>query len=76
MIKEGETTPEIFSDPLFVRSSTWVLSTSAIYNPRFEVYGWGEVVPHGFGVPYVAGFDGALGFLFLFSRLCSRLLNR
>jgi len=62
MIKEGETTPEIFADPLFVRSSTWVLSTSAIHDPHFQVYGWGEVVPHGFGVPYVTGFDDYLQF--------------
>jgi hypothetical protein len=60
MIQPGETAPALFSDPLFLRSSYWVISTSAIHHPNFEVYGWGEVVPDGFGVAYVAGQDGAL----------------
>jgi len=58
MIQPGETAPALFSDPLFLRSSYWVLSTSAIHHPNFEVYGWGEVVPDGFGIAYVAGQDG------------------
>jgi carnitine O-acetyltransferase len=57
-IKEGEPTPAIFSDPLYLRSSRWVLSTSAIFSKYFKVYGWGEVVPDGFGVAYMTGFDG------------------
>lgn len=60
MLKENEKLPEIYSDPLFQRSSYWVLSTSAIHNPNFEVYGWGEVVPDGYGIAYVAGFDGMI----------------
>lgn len=60
MIQPGETAPALFSDLLFLRGSYWVLSTSAIHHPNFEVYGWGEVVPDGFGIAYVAGQDGML----------------
>jgi hypothetical protein len=35
--------PAVFKDPLVVRSSHWVLSTSAISAKHFPVYGWGEV---------------------------------
>ncbi|KAF8329449.1 acyltransferase ChoActase/COT/CPT [Cantharellus anzutake] len=62
MRRPGEEVPELFTDNLFQRSKHWVLSTSAIYNPNFRVYGWGEVVPDGFGVAYVAGFDEFLQF--------------
>lgn len=63
LIKEGEEQPALFSDPLFTRSSNWVLSTSAIFSKHFDAYGWGEVVPDGFGVAYMTGFDGKPSFL-------------
>ena len=50
--------PELFSDPLYTRSSHWALSTSAIFSKHFDAYGWGEVVSDGFGVAYMTGFDG------------------
>lgn len=50
--------PALFKDPLYTRSSHWTLSTSAIFSSHFGVYGWGEVVPDGFGVAYMTGFDG------------------
>jgi len=57
--RKPEDTPEpLFDDALFQRGSTWVLSTSAIFSNHFPVYGWGEVVPNGFGVAYMTGFDG------------------
>lgn len=80
--KEGADTedkplPALFSDPVFLRSSNWVLSTSAVFSKHFPVYGWGEVsyvsgcfiqtliyrdylqvVPEGFGVAYMTGYDG------------------
>lgn len=56
--KEGEPVPLLFDDALFKRSSNWVLSTSAIFSKHFGPYGWGEVVPDGFGVAYMTGFDG------------------
>ncbi|KAF9071585.1 acyltransferase ChoActase/COT/CPT [Rhodocollybia butyracea] len=52
---ESEPLPALFTDPVFVRSSYWVLSTSAIFSKHFDEYGWGEVVPDGFGVAYMTG---------------------
>ncbi|EPQ56572.1 acyltransferase ChoActase/COT/CPT [Gloeophyllum trabeum ATCC 11539] len=57
-LRAGEPTPALYADPLFQRSSHWVLSTSAVWSKHFPVYGWGEVVPDGFGVAYMTGYDG------------------
>jgi carnitine O-acetyltransferase len=57
LAKKGEQI-ELFDDPVYKRSSNWVLSTSAIFSSGFRAYGWGEVVPEGFGVAYMTGFDG------------------
>ncbi|KAG8871965.1 Carnitine O-acetyltransferase mitochondrial, partial [Tulasnella sp. 331] len=63
VLKQGEAVPELFSDPLYVRGSTWILSTSAIFSPNFtRGYGWGQVVPNGFGVAYMTGFPDRLEF--------------
>jgi carnitine O-acetyltransferase len=43
LLQPGEEVPALFSDPLFLRSSYWVLSTSAVFSKYFSVYGWGEV---------------------------------
>lgn len=58
----------LFEDPVFKRSQHWVLSTSAVFSGIFEAYGWGEVVPDGFGVAYMTGFDGASPFIDRFPR--------
>ncbi|KAF8239327.1 carnitine acetyl transferase [Tricholoma matsutake] len=60
LLKEGEEVSALFTDPVFVRSSYWVLSTSAVFSKHFPVYGWGEVVPDGFGVAYMTGYDDRL----------------
>ncbi|KAH9851920.1 carnitine acetyl transferase [Lenzites betulinus] len=62
LVKEGEQMPEVFTNPVVKRSSYWVLSTSAIFSKNFGPYGWGEVVPDGFGVAYMTGFDDYLQF--------------
>ncbi|KAI0352129.1 carnitine acetyl transferase [Trametes cingulata] len=62
LVKEGEQMPALFSHPVVKRSSYWVLSTSAIFSKHFGPYGWGEVVPDGFGVAYMTGFDDYLQF--------------
>ncbi|OBZ74241.1 Carnitine O-acetyltransferase, mitochondrial [Grifola frondosa] len=62
LLKEGEQLPALFSNPVVQRSSYWVLSTSAIWSKHFGPYGWGEVVPDGFGVAYMTGFDDFLQF--------------
>ena len=59
MEKDEIGTVALFDDPVVKRSQHWVLSTSAIFSGVFEAYGWGEVVPDGFGVAYMTGFDGA-----------------
>ena len=66
MEKNEVGTIALFDDPVFKRSQHWVLSTSAVFSGIFEAYGWGEVVPDGFGVAYMTGFDGT----FLTSRFC------
>ena len=43
MLKEGESVPEIFEDPVVKRASRWVLSTSALFSAHLREYGWGEV---------------------------------
>ena len=43
MLKEGESVPEIFEDPVVKRASHWVLSTSALFSTNLREYGWGEV---------------------------------
>ena len=43
LLKPEEEAPRLFSDPLYLRSSYWILSTSAIFSKHFPVYGWGEV---------------------------------
>jgi len=59
LMKKNEVgTVALFDDPVVKRSQHWVLSTSAIFSGIFEAYGWGEVVPDGFGVAYMTGFDG------------------
>ena len=59
VMEKGEVgTVALFDDPVFKRSQHWVLSTSAVFSRIFEAYGWGEVVPDGFGVAYMTGFDG------------------
>ncbi|KAJ3552128.1 hypothetical protein NM688_g4315 [Phlebia brevispora] len=58
--KPDEKLPEMYNDPVYQRSNNWVLSTSAVFSKHFRPYGWGEVVPEGFGVAYMTGFDDYL----------------
>ncbi|KAF9785036.1 acyltransferase ChoActase/COT/CPT [Thelephora terrestris] len=61
MMEKNEVgTVAMFDDPVFKRSQHWALSTSAVFSGIFEAYGWGEVVPDGFGVAYMTGFDDRL----------------
>lgn len=52
-LKAGEPTPDFFKDPAFVLSSHWNLSTSQLSSEHFDGYGWGEVVPDGYGIAYM-----------------------
>ena len=51
-VKEGENAPDLFSHPLTARSKTWRVSTSHLTHPRFDSWGYGEVVPNGVGLAY------------------------
>ncbi|KAG6875761.1 hypothetical protein C0992_002501 [Termitomyces sp. T32_za158] len=42
-------------DETFVRSSHWELSTSQLSSPFFDGWGYGEVVPDGYGLSYAIG---------------------
>lgn len=52
MVQEGEDAPALYSDPLFGRSKRWRVSTSQLTHPRFNIWGYGEVVPDGVGLSY------------------------
>ena len=62
LLTSTDLSPSLFADALYARASRWVLSTSQLFSPHFTAYGWGEVVPDGFGVAYTAGFDDFLQF--------------
>jgi len=49
---EGESLPALYSNPVFVRSKTWRVSTSNLTHPLFVNWGFGEVVPDGLGLSY------------------------
>ncbi|KAF8939375.1 Choline/Carnitine o-acyltransferase-domain-containing protein [Dissophora ornata] len=51
--KSDEEVPALFADPVFSRTCRWRLSTSQISDDCFIAYGWGEVVPDGYGCAYM-----------------------
>ncbi|KAL1922551.1 uncharacterized protein VTP21DRAFT_10090 [Calcarisporiella thermophila] len=53
LLRPEEPKPSIFVDPAYSYSSHWFLSTSQLSSEHFEGYGWGEVVPDGFGIAYM-----------------------
>lgn len=52
MANEGEKDPLLYSNPVFCRSKRWRSSTSQLSHPRFNLWGYGEVVPDGVGLAY------------------------
>ena len=42
LLKDGESLPEIYTDPAFAKSSHWELSTSQLSSKYFEGWGYGE----------------------------------
>mmetsp|Transcript_3379 Transcript_3379/g.9408 ORF Transcript_3379/g.9408 Transcript_3379/m.9408 type:complete len:345 (-) Transcript_3379:1077-2111(-) len=52
LVRDGETAPDLYSDPLFVRSKRWRVSTSNLTHPKLDGWGYGEVVPDGVGLSY------------------------
>jgi carnitine O-acetyltransferase len=52
LLKDGEQLPALYQDEAFAKSSHWKLSTSQISSESFAAWGYGEVVPDGFGCAY------------------------
>jgi carnitine O-acetyltransferase len=52
LVKDGEVAPALYSHPLFIRSKRWRVSTSHLTHPKFDNWGYGEVVPDGVGLSY------------------------
>jgi carnitine O-acetyltransferase len=52
LVDSQEEPPELFSDPVFIRSKYWRVSTSNLSHPRIVNWGFGQVVPDGVGVAY------------------------
>ena len=52
MVAEGETAPDLYGDAVFARSKRWRVSTSNLTHPKFDGWGYGQVVPDGVGLAY------------------------
>lgn len=65
-LKDGEVAHELFSDPLFGYSGTWLISTSQLSSNYHDAYGWSEVNPIGWGLAYQVNND------FLHINVCTR----
>jgi carnitine O-acetyltransferase len=52
LVADGEATPDLYKDPVFIRSKRWRVSTSHLTHPRLDGWGYGEVVPDGVGLAY------------------------
>ncbi|KAI8905496.1 acyltransferase ChoActase/COT/CPT [Gorgonomyces haynaldii] len=61
LLNKNEEKPKLFSDPVFSQSCHWNLSTSQISSEYYQGYGWGEVVPDGYGIAYMVN-DNRLQF--------------
>ncbi|TFK23388.1 carnitine acetyl transferase [Coprinopsis marcescibilis] len=55
LLKSDEPVPAIYTDKAFGKSNNWELSTSQLSSPYFDGWGYGEVVPDGFGLSYSIG---------------------
>eukprot|EP00557_Chaetoceros_sp_GSL56_P014798 CAMPEP_0176487056 /NCGR_PEP_ID=MMETSP0200_2-20121128/5912_1 /TAXON_ID=947934 /ORGANISM="Chaetoceros sp., Strain GSL56" /LENGTH=829 /DNA_ID=CAMNT_0017883827 /DNA_START=759 /DNA_END=3248 /DNA_ORIENTATION=+ len=44
--------PYLYSDPVFIKSKTWRVSTSHLTHPNIDHWGFGEVVSDGLGIAY------------------------
>ncbi|KAF7314466.1 Carnitine acetyl transferase [Mycena kentingensis (nom. inval.)] len=55
MLKPDEPVPAIYTDKAYSYTSHWELSTSQLSSPFFDGWGYGEVVPDGYGLSYAIG---------------------
>ncbi|KAF9457441.1 acyltransferase ChoActase/COT/CPT [Collybia nuda] len=54
-LQPGEEVPALYKDETFTKSSHWELSTSQLSSQWFDGWGYGEVVPDGYGLSYAIG---------------------
>ncbi|CED84561.1 Carnitine O-acyltransferase CRAT [Phaffia rhodozyma] len=55
LLKEGEQMPELFTDVAFGKTNHWEMSTSSLLSDYLDGWGYGEVVPDGYGLAYSVG---------------------
>jgi carnitine O-acetyltransferase len=41
LVQDGESAPDLYSDPVFARSKRWRVSTSHLTHPKFDNWGYG-----------------------------------
>lgn len=52
LLRDNEHLPDLYSDPVFIRSKKWRVSTSNLTTSTISSWGYGEVVPDGVGLSY------------------------
>ena len=57
MLAPGEDVPEIYTDKAFNQTSHWEMSTSQLSSNFLDGWGYGEVVPDGYGLSCSIGDD-------------------
>ena len=57
LVAKGEPMPEIYQDPAYGYSCSWYISSSQLSSEHFNGYGWGEVIPEGWGLAYMINED-------------------
>jgi len=55
--KFGESVPELYKDPAYLKFSSNILSTSTVSAPFGSLLGFGAVNPGGYGIGYIVGED-------------------
>ena len=55
MLAPAEEVPEIYTDKAFGQTNHWELSTSQLSSKFLDGWGYGEVVPDGYGLSYSIG---------------------
>ncbi|KAA1084106.1 Carnitine O-acetyltransferase mitochondrial [Puccinia graminis f. sp. tritici] len=51
-LRPGEEIPPLFRDPVYKESTSWKVATSHMPSENFSGFGYGAVVPDGFGLGY------------------------
>ncbi|TDL23187.1 acyltransferase ChoActase/COT/CPT [Rickenella mellea] len=57
LVRDAEPVPRIYTDPSYSKTNHWELSTSQLSSPFLDGWGYGEVVPDGYGLSYSIGDD-------------------